>query len=169
MRYLTCCVIAAAVLICSAGFLECARPQSKTSKKNSVAGKVTIKGKPAPGITVGLQTNDGSSSNRPVYKATTDQEGRYRINEVPTGGYQVFPIAPAFVVSDIRRASETVVLSEGESVEDIDFALVRDGVITGRVTNPEGRPAIEQQVNLLAADKDSKSARLAQCVRWLSD
>lgn len=153
MKYLTCCVIAAAVLICSAGFLECARSQSKTSKKNSVAGKVTIKGKPASGITVGLQTNDGSSSNHPLYKATTDQDGRYRINEVPAGGYQVFPIAPAFVVSDIRSASETVILSEGESVEDIDFALVRGGVITGRVTDPEGRPAIEQQVNLLAAER----------------
>ena len=152
MKSLTRYVIAAALLICSAGFCERAQSQTKTPKKGSVAGKVTIKGKAAPGIVVGMRTSDYGSPYEPSYKATTDQDGKYRITDVPAGSYQVYPVAPAFVISDINNGRETVVLSEGENVEGIDFALVRGGVITGKVTDADGRPAIEQRVNLLAAD-----------------
>ena len=35
-----------------------------------------------------------------------------------------------------------------ETVEDVNIALVRGGVITGRVTDVEGRPAIEEEISL---------------------
>lgn len=152
MKFLTRYVIAAALLICSAGLWEHAQSQAKTPKKGSVAGRVTIKGKPAPGTFIGLRTGDYGSPYEPSYKAATDQDGKYRVNDVPAGSYQVYPIAPAFVSSDIQSGRETIILSEGESAEGIDFALVRGGVITGKVTDAEGQPAVEQRVNLLAAD-----------------
>jgi hypothetical protein len=145
--------IAVTLVLCCAVFCGRAQSQGKTPKKGSVSGKVTIKGKAAPGIAVGLRTSDYGSRYEPSYKGTTDQDGRYRINDVPAGSYQVSPVAPSFVISDSNNGRETVVLSEGESVEGIDFALVRGGVITGKVADAEGRPAIEQQVNLLGADR----------------
>jgi len=113
---------------------------------------VTIKGKTAAGVMVALRINDYGSSSESYFRATTDQDGKYRVNDVPPGNYQVVPVAPAFVVSGINNSRELVVLSEGENVEGIDFALVRGGVVTGKVTDADGRPAIEQWVRLLAAD-----------------
>jgi hypothetical protein len=43
------------------------------------------------------------------------------------------------------------VLTEGERVDGIDFALIRGGVITGKVTDADGRPVVEQRVNLISA------------------
>ncbi len=152
MKSLTRYAIAAALLICSAGFCERARSQTKTPKKGSVAGKVTIKGKPASGIVVGLRISEYGSPYEAPLKATSDQDGKYRVNDVPAGSYQVYPIAPAFVNSNTQSTRELVILSEGESVEGIDFALVRGGGITGKVTDADGRPAIEQQVSLFSAE-----------------
>jgi hypothetical protein len=116
---------------------------------------VTIKGKAAPGIVVGLRTSQPATPYEPSSRATTDQEGRYRLADVPAGTYQVAPAAPAFVVSDINSRSQTVVILEGENVEGIDFALVRGGVITGKVTDGEGRPVIEERVSLFSANQPS--------------
>ena len=45
-----------------------------------------------------------------------------------------------------------IVVAAGESVDGIDFALVGGGVITGRVTDSDGRPLIEERLNLIPAD-----------------
>ncbi len=144
-------VIASALVLSSAGFFVCAKAQTKAPKKATVAGKVTIKGKPAPGIAVGLRLREPTSQFEPWFKARTDQEGNYRITDVPAGTYEIAPVAPAFVRSASQR-TETVVLTEGESVEGIDFALVPGGVITGKVTDAENRPVVEQRVSLLIGD-----------------
>src|SRR3989442_7681034 len=148
-RYVT----ALGLVLCCAGFFARGQAQTKAPKKGSVAGKVRIKGKAAPGIVVGLRTSDRGPVFAPPFRATTDQEGNYRLNDIPAGSYLVAPVAPAFVLSDINYSREqTIVLSEGESVEGIDFALVRGGVITGKVTDADSRPVVEQGVNLLPAD-----------------
>ena len=141
------------LVLCSAGFLLRAQSQTKTPKKGSVAGKVTLKSKPAPGIAVGLRTSQPTGPFEPSFMAKTDEEGKYRLNDIPAGSYQVAPAAPAFVFSDINNSrGQTVVLGEGENVDQFDFALVRGGVITGKVTDADGRPVVEQQVSLLMAD-----------------
>ena len=142
-------------------FVLCALPplcgQAQTTAKKSlrgtISGKVTIKGKPGPGIIVSVRGSDMSSSSAPVYKATTDQDGNYLILGVPAGSYAVMPAAPAFVISEINNlGSKGLILGEGENVEDINFSLVRGGVITGKITDEDGRPVIQQQVSLYRAD-----------------
>ena len=50
-------------------------------------------------------------------------------------------------------AAKTVLLSAGESVEDVDLKLVRGAVITGRVTDEEGKPVVEERIELQLADE----------------
>jgi hypothetical protein len=156
MKYLPRCVVTLALVVSYFGFCSVASSQTKPAKKSpggTISGKVTIKGKATPGIVVGLRTSQPAMPYEPSSRATTDQEGHYRLTDVPAGTYQVAPVAPAFVVSDINSRNQTVVILEGESVEGIDFALVRGGVITGKVTDAEGRPVIEQRVNLFSANQ----------------
>jgi protocatechuate 3,4-dioxygenase beta subunit len=115
-----------------------------------VSGRVTIKDKPAPGVVVGLRKTLGSTPFlEPFQKGTTDQEGNYRITNVLPGTYDIVPSAPAYVVADsINQRGKSVVVGEDEVVEDINFSLIRGGVITGKVTDADGRPVIQQQVYL---------------------
>ncbi|MGZ8846469.1 MAG: MSCRAMM family protein [Pyrinomonadaceae bacterium] len=142
-----------------AGSPWAANSQTKTSKKtptNSVSGRVTIRGKGAPGIVVGIRSSDFSQQPPPAVKATTDQDGSYQITNIPPGNYQVSPMAPAFVNPDLvfsRARGKTLLLAEGEDVQDIDFSLVRGGVITGKVTDADGRPVIEERLTIVPEDQ----------------
>ncbi len=132
-----------------------ANAQATAAKKNqdaTVSGKVTIKGKPAPGIVVGLRVRDPAQSD-PTFKATTDDEGKYRIINLPSGTYLAAPAAPSFVISDVNNSSgHTVIIAEKEKVENIDFDLMRGGVITGKVADADGHPFVEEHVTLFSID-----------------
>ena len=122
------------------------------SPRNTVSGRVTIKGKGAPGVAVGVRKSDSPNPFEPFFKGVTDQDGFYRISDVPPGSYEVRPSTPGFVSAEANGARKSLVLAENENIEDINFSLVRGGVITGKVTDTDGRAVIEQQVTLYRAD-----------------
>jgi 5-hydroxyisourate hydrolase-like protein (transthyretin family) len=149
--------IISALVLYGACFCQRAHSQTRPAKKApdaTVSGKITIKGKTAPGIIVGLrrsQYEPGQSDSG--FKATTDQDGRYRITDVPAGSYQVAPVAPAFVISDINKSwGQNLIVAEGDNIAGIDFDLVKGGVITGKVTDADGHPIVEEGISLVAAD-----------------
>lgn len=126
------------------------QPPAKTG--GSVSGKVTIKDKPAGGILVALRKTEGGNPYEPVIKAVTEQDGTYRLTSIPPGSYAVIPTTTAYVAADSAGGRKSVVIAEDENVEGINFSLVRGGVITGKVTDAEGRPVIQQQVELYRVD-----------------
>ena len=128
--------------------------QTSKTPRGSVSGRVTIKEKGAAGVVVSLRKSDLMNPFEQLPRATTDHDGFYRIPNVAPGSYEVAPSAPAFVPADTKeqRASKTVLLGEDENIENINFALVRGGVITGRVTDADGRPMIQQPVFIYRAD-----------------
>jgi hypothetical protein len=146
--------IALLIVSCSIGFITRAQSQVRPPIKRAVVvGTVTIKGKPASEIVVGLRVNDSGTPYEPTFKAKTDQDGNYRITGVPSGTYYLAPAAPSFVVSNKGNAGgETIVVIGGETVEGVNFELVRGGVISGKVMDAEGRPVIEQPISLVNAD-----------------
>lgn len=132
--------------------------QNKTIKKptGSVSGRITVKGKAKGGIVVGVRTSDSGPQAGPLRKTVTDADGNYRVTDLPAGNYQVLPVATAFIGSDFNsqgRQGKTVILEEGENVEGIDFSISRGGVITGRVSQADGRPIIEERVNITLVEE----------------
>jgi protocatechuate 3,4-dioxygenase beta subunit len=130
--------------------------ESKKEPSGSIAGRVTLAGKPAARVTVTLSSSDRSAQQSPPARTTTDEEGRFRLQALPAGSYSVGPHTPAFVASGetpLGQSGKSVALGDGEEVEGIDFALTKGGVITGRVTDAEGRPIVEQYVNLMRVDE----------------
>ena len=149
----------AAVLltILSSSASLCAQSQTKPAAKvprGSISGRVTIKDRGVAGVAIGLRKGDAFAVFEPYQKTSTDQEGYFRISNLAAGSYSITISAPAFVMSDAKDSGKfkNVLVGDDESVEGINFTLVRGGVITGRVTDAENRPVIEQQVNIYPAD-----------------
>jgi len=143
---------------------QAAPKQPTKASRGSISGRVTIKEKSAMGVVVSLRKSDNTNPFEVALRATTDQDGNYRIANVPPGSYEVMPSAPAFVPSDLKeQRNKTVLLAEDENIENINFALVRGGVITGKVTDADGRPVIQQQVNIFR-DQAVEQGQLRQAI-----
>ena len=77
---------------------------------------------------------------------TSDADGNYHIGGLASGQINVTLVAPMYVLptSAMFGQGRVVNLSTNEAVEGIDFKLTRGGVITGRITDADGRPVIEE-------------------------
>jgi hypothetical protein len=114
----------------------------------SVSGRVTIKGKGAPGIAVTLRKPEANNPFETM-RAITDQDGNFKITNVAPGSWDIEPSPLAYVViSSEQAARRSLVVGEGENLENINFALVKGGVITGKITDADGRVVIQTQVRL---------------------
>jgi protocatechuate 3,4-dioxygenase beta subunit len=112
----------------------------------SISGKVTLKGNGAPGILVGARPMQ-SGRQVPLVVVTTDQQGNYRMSNVPPGEYEVVPAAPQYVLPT-HRSIQRLIVSEGGNLEGVDFVLIRGGVITGKVTDEDGRPIVNEYIEV---------------------
>ncbi|HYG79706.1 MAG TPA: carboxypeptidase-like regulatory domain-containing protein [Pyrinomonadaceae bacterium] len=138
-------------LLLAAALPYAAAQAPKTQGTAVITGRVTVGGKGAAGVMVGLYRFDFGPERSVVTRGTTDLEGNYKLTGVPAGRYHVLAIAPAYVGQSadmFGSASKAVNVAEGETVEKIDFPLTRGGVITGRVRDADGSPVIAQQVSL---------------------
>ena len=147
-------------------------PLTKGNAK--IAGRITIEGQPAIGVRVLLKREEGSQS--PGITATTNDDGLYELTSLPAGSYRVSINAPAFVIEGDNRlsyeyASKTVNVAERDEVENLDFSLVRGGVITGKVTDESGMPVIAAFVAAFRLDEHDKRDQnaLVDMFRWQTD
>src|SRR5688572_13472944 len=124
----------------------------------TISGKVTLNEKGAPDILVAAQLLD-RPFQQPSARAKSDANGRYRLTGLPAGQYQITAIAPALapeqagLSGSMSRIGKNLVLAPGEEADDVDIKLVQGGVITGRVTDADGKPVIEERINLQIVDQ----------------
>ena len=126
--------------------------QSVPSKEltSTISGKVIAKGKGVPGIVVGMRRNEQATyrSQMTTYRGVTDEKGEYKIMNVPAGNYSMWASAPAYVSTD-ELGGKVLMVEKGEAIENVDFTLVRGAVITGKVSDADGRPVIEEDVAVM--------------------
>lgn len=145
-------------VILSATFCPAQTPTTTPAQPKepaSVSGKLTIDGNSASGITVVATAGSSVFDTRTVAKATTDDEGNYKLSGLPPGRLQVFPLVKAFIVKaqyHYEKAEEFINVGEGEALTKVDFELVRGGVVTGRITDADGRPVIGERVSVVKED-----------------
>jgi len=124
-----------------------------------ISGRVTVHGKGLSGVIVTLQTGGFGQTQAQAPQATTDADGKYRITDIPIGSYMVMPVAPVYTVpgaSRLTSATDAVVITGNETVDNIDFSLIRGGVVTGKVTDTDSRPVIDQSVFLQSVDNNQQ-------------
>lgn len=83
--------------------------------------------------------------------ATTDGNGVFEIKELVAGRYNVFASKGSFVglqYGQVRpfEGGHPLEIKEGESLDKIDFALPRGGIMTGRILDEFGEPTTDVQV-----------------------
>src|SRR5262249_6326543 len=130
-----------------------------------ISGRVTIDGEPAQGAEVMLRRGDDRRIQLgvgipPILTATTDAEGRYKFSDVAAGGYIVSVHAPAYALQVERRrrsdAGKGLNVSENDNLENVDLTMTRGGVVTGKVTDEDGRPVIAESVTVFRLDQQGK-------------
>jgi Carboxypeptidase regulatory-like domain len=118
----------------------------------SISGRISINGKGAAGFTVTASTTT-TLEVKASGKAITDDDGNYRITGLPPGRFTVTPVAKAYAMPSTgmprNQPGRSVNVAAGEEITKIDFALVRGGVITGRITDADGSPIIGEHVSIL--------------------
>src|SRR6185369_13555934 len=73
-----------------------AQTTSSKSTPNAVKGTVSLKGKGVGGVLVIARPTNSDPQRRPTYRGVTDQEGNYRITNIPPGTFQIGPAAPEY-------------------------------------------------------------------------
>jgi protocatechuate 3,4-dioxygenase beta subunit len=146
------------VLTCGARAMTAAQTAATKEAPASISGRITVddKGedKGAAGIALVLNPSEPGVRMKAVARATTDAEGRYQLTNIPPGRYQLMPMGSAYVVQDSPSwpPGRAVTVVAGETIENVDFNLARGGVITGRVTDSDGKPVIAEMVQVVFAN-----------------
>jgi hypothetical protein len=127
----------------------------------SIAGRVTDGDRGVSGVVVTLMSGDPSQRLKTVARAKTDAEGRFRLENVAPGRYQIMPFAPVYIVQGMSDwpPGRLLTLLSGETVADVDFRVERGGVITGRITDGDGNPVIAEHVDVTPADNRNNPPR----------
>jgi hypothetical protein len=121
----------------------------------SIRGRITAADTGAP-LRRALVNLGGPQKMRGTY---TDHEGRYEFNDLPPGtynlfvnpgshraGYQSTPYGASPSSFGFNMRPKPIELADGQRIANLDVALLRTGVITGRVTDADGQPAARVQV-----------------------
>ncbi|HEY0347698.1 MAG TPA: carboxypeptidase-like regulatory domain-containing protein [Pyrinomonadaceae bacterium] len=134
--------------------------EPKPKPNGSISGRITIDGKGAAGIPVAAVEGQNVNRRDAPARALSDVEGNYQISGLAPSEYQVWTLTPAFVAEPSGSpnyfpnagAAKSILLGAGENVTGVDLKLIRGSVITGRVTNAENKPVVEEHIRLQLLD-----------------
>src|SRR5262249_36591144 len=143
-----------ALAFCFAIGATCLGQENKEST-GAIKGTVRVDGHPAPNVTEraelsNLSPRDFPSGPRPSAKVVTDEEGHYKLSDLAPGDYTVTASGPLLIPAAEAAGSSTLgaTVRAGSTVENFDFEMIRSGVVTGKVTNPDGKPEIMAPITL---------------------
>lgn len=110
-----------------------------------------------------LLSDEGSSQSR---SSVTDGRGEFGFKNLPAGRYHVVVNSPGYLNGfpqiDSNKHKTTEVTVDGTSSAEIVVRAERGGAITGKITYPDGEPAVGAQINVFV--KEGKRWSHAQFV-----
>lgn len=168
LKYLLCCslILATETILCSASIVCGQTSDVKPVPTGSISGRVTISGSAIEGIPVVAVSGQTVNRRDAAARSVTDSEGRYRLSELLPGQYQIWAVTPGLISETGPRygfpgvgSVQSINLSANEDVSNIDLRLVRGAVITGRVTDADNKPVVEERVSLQLVDEHGAPSR----------
>ncbi|HVN82192.1 MAG TPA: M56 family metallopeptidase, partial [Terriglobia bacterium] len=138
----------------------------------SISGRVTIGAGAASGVWVGLypsSTTPGRRVGDPLAGTTTDKDGRYMLANLPPGNYRVKPKDSHYILRggpDFNSRGLYLTLGRGEKAQQVDFGLIKGGVIAGKITKTDGRPLDDGMINLSYLDERGQRILFRSTSPW---
>lgn len=113
-----------------------------TGKRGTLTGRViSDDGQPVANIGVSVFSVAAERSARRM--VTTDDEGNFKVNDLPSGAYRVNTFAPGYVTSESNLLDGVFTRGAGYRLgENITLTLVKGGVITGKALDSSGQPLV---------------------------
>jgi len=132
-----------AVFLLSALLLASAQPSAPPANAPSIAGMVVKEpgSQPLKKVLVQIVAEDQKQGGN--YTASTDADGRFRIDNMSPGRYRIFFEKAGFVGVNgrgLKSDVNVVTVRPGQSAEDILFRMLPTAVISGRITDEDGDP-----------------------------
>jgi hypothetical protein len=135
----------AAALPAQAATPRDARPPAARTGTAVIRGRVVAAdgGRPLRRVQIRFTAPElGAPQGRPT---STDEDGRYEIGNLPTGRYTITAVRGGFLSLRYgqrrpREQGKPVEVADGQVVENVDFALPKMSVLSGRITDEEGEP-----------------------------
>lgn len=124
------------------------------AKTNQPVRRVNLTLRPF-GVTGTVSAGSGPVPPAAPYAATTDAEGKFRIENVDPGSYRMSAERQGFVRQEYGARPNsimgtTVTVAPAQELKDLNFKLVPHAVITGRVLDEEGEPLAHVQIQVMA-------------------
>lgn len=120
--------------------------QQAQKEPASIEGRVTnsTTGAPLKRANLMLLPVGGVGDMTPVTTAA-DSEGKFVIAEIPPGQYRLSADRTGFVRTEFgsrggNRSGTTITLAPGQTLKQVDIAMLPHAVISGRVTDEDGEP-----------------------------
>lgn len=132
-------------------------PTNVTAQEHgAISGRVVNEaGKPLVNITVSLSAAGTNSRT-----TTTDTEGNFRFNGLANRMYSVSPVpGQGYIPKPLPIEARGPRFRPGDTA---NFTMLKGGVITGRVTDPEGNPVISIPVSLILVRDSEDNKQLIQ-------
>jgi protocatechuate 3,4-dioxygenase beta subunit len=121
------------------------RPATDSGPPGVIRGRVTAAdtGKPLRRARISLRA--ASTSARAVSMAATNAQGVFELKDVPPGSYYVSASRTGYLELEHgqrrpRQRGLVIVVNSKQTVERVDIALPRGGVIAGRISDELGEP-----------------------------
>jgi protocatechuate 3,4-dioxygenase beta subunit len=141
--------LVAVVFVLSALSLVSAQNSPPEAKASSIAGTVIKEPGSEPLKKVLVQVVAENQKAGGNYTASTDADGRFRIERVEPGRYRIFFERTGFIALNERGLkTDGLILSiqSGQSIENLFFRMLPTAVMSGRITDEDGDPMSEVRV-----------------------
>jgi hypothetical protein len=124
------------------------------SKTGEAVRKANITLRPIGGPGMAGAIGVGPMAPAAPYAASTDAEGKFRIDKVEPGNYNMMAERQGFVRQQYGARQNsmmgtTIKIGPGQEMRELNFKLLPQAVITGRVFDEEGEPLARVQIQVL--------------------
>ncbi len=136
--------------------------KATTGKRGSITGRVLGEdGQPLEGaIVIATAMNADRAANR---SGSTDEEGNFKLQNLPATAYLVTASVPGFVSSQgsMQEAMTTNTAQRYRIGESVTLTMIKGGAVTGKVLDAAGQPLVGAPV-MVARVRDAEGRAISE-------